>query len=253
MFMRWHELMFMHWPVPASALRPLIPPALQLDTFDGEAWLGVVPFRMTGIRPHWLPPMPGLSAFPELNVRTYVTAGGKPGVWFFSLDATSRVAVRAARNTFHLNYYDADITTETMKDEGGRMKEEPKTVRSCSSFVLPPSSFPRVDYRSTRVHRGAPPAEFAARYGPVGDVFHAKPGTLEYFLTERYCLYAADPAGRCYRGDIAHAPWPLQRAESQTRTLAMTGQLGLPLPDVPPLLHYAERLDVVAWWRRRLT
>ena len=228
MFMRWHELMFMHWPVPAEALRPLIPPALSIDTFDGEAWLGVVPFRMSGIRAHFLPPIPGTAAFPELNVRTYVTVGGKPGVWFFSLDATNRLAVRGARLTFHLPYFDADIQTHALATR--------------------PSW---VDYQSMRTHRGAPPAEFDATYGPTGPAYNATPGTLDYFLTERYCLYCADAAGAVYRSDIAHAPWPLQKAEAEVRRLQMTGQIALKLPDVPPLLHYASVLDVVAWIIRR--
>src|SRR5688500_5474109 len=118
-FMRWHELLFMHWPVPAAALRPLIPAGLELDTFDGSAWLGVVPFRMSGIRRRLLPPVPGTAAFPELNVRTYVTAGAKPGVWFFSLDAANRLAVRVARWTFHLPYYDA--TMSCTRDRAGEV------------------------------------------------------------------------------------------------------------------------------------
>ena len=107
MFMRWHDLLFLHWRVDPALLRPHVPPSLELDTFDGSAWLGVVPFWMSGIRARLTPPIPGLSRFPELNVRTYVTAEGKPGVWFFSLDAANKVAVRAARWTFHLNYLDA--------------------------------------------------------------------------------------------------------------------------------------------------
>src|SRR5688572_8640413 len=187
-FMRWHELLFMHWPLPAAALRPLIPAGLELDTFDGAAWLGVVPFRMSHIRHRLLPPVPGTAALPELNVRTYVTAGGKPGVWFFSLDAASRLAVRGARWRFHLPYYDA--------------------VMSC-----PRDDSGTIAYQSTRTHRNAPPARFAARYRPIGPPVRAGAGTLEHFLTERYCLYSADAAGQVFRGEITHVPWPLQPAE----------------------------------------
>ena len=105
--MRWHDLLFMHWPVKSEALRPYIPPALAIESFDGTAWIGVVPFRMSAVVPRLIPPVPYLSAFPELNVRTYVSAEGKPGVWFFSLDAGNPIAVEAARDTFHLNYYNA--------------------------------------------------------------------------------------------------------------------------------------------------
>lgn len=219
--MRWHDLLFMHWPVPEGWLRPLVPPALELDVFDGSAWLGVVPFRMSGVRPRFLPGIPPLSNFPELNLRTYVTADGKPGVWFFSLDAHNPVAVRLARATFKLPYYDAKMSC---RERGGW-----------------------VEYASVRTHRAAPPAAFRGRYRPAGEPFESRPGTLESFLTERYCLYAADGRGRVRRGDIHHRLWPLQPAEVEVETLEMKAQIGVELPGTEPLLHFAERLDVVAW------
>ena len=224
--MSWRDLLFMHWPVRADSLRPLVPPALKLDTFDGSAWLGVVPFRMTGVRPRFVPPFPGLSHFPEINLRTYVTAGGIPGIWFFSLDAHNPLAVRLARATFHLPYFDARMS-----------------CRASDDGIL---------YRSARTHRGAPPAEFAARYGPSGHRFESSPGTLENFLTERYCLYAADGRGNVRRGDVHHHLWPLQPAEVEVEKLAMTGQIGVTLPETDPLLHFSERLDVLAWLPRRI-
>ena len=226
LFMSWHDLLFMHWPVDGSVLRPLIPPALSLDTFDGSAWLSVTPFRMTGVRPRFLPSVPRLSSFPELNLRTYVTAGGKPGIWFFSLDAGNPVAVRLARATFHLPYFDAKMYCRPMDDE--------------------------VRYRSARAHRSAPRAEFAARYRPVGEPFESRPGTLERFLTERYCLYAADGKGNIHRGDIHHHPWPLQPAETEVEMLMMTEQIGVVLPERGPILHFSKRLDVLAWSPRRV-
>lgn len=224
--MSWHDLLFMHWPVPAEQLRPLIPPALNLDTFEGDAWLGVVPFRMSGVRPRMLPAVRGLSGFPELNLRTYVSAGGRPGIWFFSLDAHNPVAVRLARATFHLPYFDARMYYQKEGEE--------------------------VVYRSVRTHKGAPSAEFAARYRPAGEPFESRPGSLENFLTERYCLYAADGKGNVRRGDIHHKLWPLRPAEVEVETLRMTGQIGVTLPDTPPLLHFSERLDVLAWPPRKL-
>lgn len=224
--MEWHDLLFMHWPVPADALRPLIPDSLHLDTFEGSAWLGVVPFRMSGVRPRFLPAVPQLSNFPELNLRTYVSADGKPGIWFFSLDAHNPLAVRLARAAFKLPYYDADISCRVSGDE--------------------------VRYSSVRTHRGAPPARFQSRYRPTGEVFESGPDSLENFLTERYCLYAADKRGRVSRGDIHHHMWPLQGAEADVETLDMTAQIGLDLPDTEPLLHYSRRLDVVAWPPRRI-
>jgi uncharacterized protein YqjF (DUF2071 family) len=224
--MRWQNLLFMHWPVRENVLRPLIPSALTLDTFDGSAWLGVVPFRMSGVRPRSLPRVPWLSDFPELNVRTYVTAEGKPGIWFFSLDAHNPIAVRLARATFSLPYFDAKMYYHVAGEE--------------------------VRYRSVRTHRGASPTEFAARYRPVGNPFESRAETLENFLTERYCLYAADKRGNVRRGDIHHHLWPLQPAEAEIGILAMTQQIGVTLPKSTPILHFSKRLDVLAWLPRQI-
>lgn len=223
--MSWHDVLFMHWPVPADWLRPLIPSGLELDTFDGLAWLGVVPFRMSGVRPRFLPSVPPLSNFPEINLRTYVTRDGRPGVWFFSLDAHNPVAVRLARATFSLPYFDARMSSEP--SDGG------------------------VDYKSVRVHKGAPPAMFVGRYGSTGGRFDSGPGTLEHFLTERYCLYSADGKGRVRRGEIHHEMWPLEGAEVEVEYMEMTGQIGVVLPRTEPVVHLARRLDVVAWAPRR--
>jgi uncharacterized protein YqjF (DUF2071 family) len=218
--MQWHDLLFAHWPVHPRRLQPLIPPGLELQTFDGHAWIAVVPFRMAGTRPRGTPALPVVGAFPELNVRTYVTAGGKPGVWFFSLDAASPPAVEAARLLFHLPYIHALMAC--IPDGAG------------------------VRYASRR-HPGDPrPAALRARYRPAGPVYTAAPGTLEHWLTERYCLYAANRRGQLWRGEIDHAPWPLQPAEAELPHNSMTAPLGLALQG-PPLLHFARRLDVVAW------
>jgi uncharacterized protein YqjF (DUF2071 family) len=227
--MHWRDLLFMHWPVPEEVLRPLIPPVLKLDTFDESAWLGVTPFGMERTRPRFLPAVPWLSSFPELNLRTYVTHEDKPGIWFFSLDAHNPVAVRLARATFGLPYFDAEMSCEAREDA--------------------------VHYRSVRTHKGAPLARFVASYRPVGEQFGSCPGTLEYFLTERYCLYSAGVNGERHvrRGDIHHELWPLQRAEAEIEELEMTSQIGVTLPETEPLLHYARRLDVVAWAPKRIT
>ena len=219
--MRWEKLLFMHWPLPVSALTPLLPPGIQLDTFEGEAWLGLVPFLMRDVHPGGLPPVPGLSAFPELNVRTYVTVNGVPGVWFFSLEAANPIAVRLARTGFHLPYFDARMHVQTRGEA--------------------------VQFASKRSHRNAPPATFSAQYRPLQEV-PTEPTALIHFLTARYGLYSADGQGRLYRADIYHPTWPLQRAEVGFERLPdeMTAQLGLGLPAVPPLLHYAEGLEVKA-------
>jgi uncharacterized protein len=224
--MRWHDLLFAHWPVRPEAFRGQIPDGLRLDTFDGWAWIGVVPFRMEGVRPRYLPERPFGFRFPELNVRTYVTTPGRAGVWFFSLDATSRLAVRAARAWYGLPYFDARIGVE---QEGERVR-----------------------YRSERTHHGAPAAELTMSYGPAGRVFHAEPGTLDHWLTERYCLYAMRRDGRLGVGDIHHLPWPLQPAEAEWERNTMAAPLGIRLGEEKPRLHFARRLDVVAWTVRPL-
>lgn len=219
--MRWCDLLFAHWAVDAAVVRTLIPEGLELDLFDGRGYVGAVPFRMEGAMPRGVPDIPGLHAFPELNLRTYVNIGGKPGVWFFSLDAGRRLAVRFARRFFHLPYFDARFNI-------GK-------VGGC------------LEYSAVRTHRGAPNATFAARYHAVGAVYESAPGTLESWLTDRYCLYAADRAGYLYRGEIDHKPWPLQRAAAEVQVNTLGDWLGIEMKDRPETLHFAKSLDVRAW------
>ena len=213
----WHDLLFAHWPVAPSDLRPLLPAALPLDLRDGAAWLGLVPFRMTNVAPRGAPAVPGLSAFLEMNVRTYVTVGGKPGVYFLSLDASNPVAVAGARAAYRLPYYLARMAVATA-DDGVR-------------------------YRSRRCWSRA---RFSARYAPIGAAAPAAPGSLEHFLTERYCLYTIR-GERPYRLEIHHAPWRLQAADLDIRANTMAEIAGVALPGCAPLLHFARRQDVVTW------
>ncbi len=226
MKMNWHDLLFMHYRVPAEQLRKLIPTQLEIDTFEGSAWIGVVPFRMTGVAPRFVPPVPGLSSFPELNVRTYVQLNGKPGVWFFSLDATNPLAVRFARSTFHLKYMDAKISF--------RGKDQ-----SCDGTWI--------GYKSTRTHKGEPPAALDCEYRPIGDVYRAGPESLEHFLTARYCLYSANSTGKVFRGEIDHDPWELQQAQAIINDNSMLNGLTIDLLDENPTLHYAKRVSARAW------
>jgi len=223
----WHDLLFMHWPVPASAIRALIPATLEIETYDGSAWVGVVPFRMSGIRGRALPPIPGTSAFPELNVRTYVRANAKPGVWFFSLDARNSLAVAAARRFFRLLYFRAEMRVE----------------HGANAIIR---------YFSHRNHRGAPPADFRGTYQPRGPAFEAQRGTIDFFLVERYCLYSEGPDGTIYRGDIDHNPWQLQPAEAHVEANTMAAASGISLPDCEPLLHFAKRQEVKIWGLEKL-
>lgn len=232
MHMSWQELLFAHWPIAPELIRERIatnfggvPAGLEIDTFEGSCYLGVVPFRMarTGLR--WWPAQLGPHTFCELNVRTYVRHRDRPGVLFFSLDAASRLAVFTARRWFYLPYFNA-----RMELAGGDVNH----------------------YRSKRTHGGAPAAEFEARYGPAGPVYQAAPGSLDRWLTERYCLYSIGPRQSLWRGEIHHEPWPLQPAQADVSLNSMAACHGFALPDVKPLLHYVKNIDVVAWAPERL-
>lgn len=226
--MRWERLLFAHWPVPASVLRPLIPAGLELDLIDGQAWLGIVPFVMSRVRLRGLPPIPGTACFPELNVRTYVQHRGEVGVWFFSLDAANPLAVVLARSLYHLAYRHARMFCE---EAGG----------GC------------IHFSSLRTDRAFPAADFLTHYRPDGGVFPSEPGTLIHWLTERYSLFSSDKSGRLYHGQIAHAPWKLQKAVVNLSVNTMTRGLGFELQEPPALVHYSNSLDVSAGFIRQLS
>jgi uncharacterized protein YqjF (DUF2071 family) len=226
MRMTWSELLFAHWAVDPELVEIHLPNGLTLDTHEGKAWVGVVPFVMSDVAPRGFPAIPRLSRFLELNVRTYVVKDGKPGVWFFSLDAANPIAVRAARTTFSLPYMDADMSLA--EDKGSST----------------------IQYDSNRTHRAEPSASFSARYRSSGESFHASPGTLEHWLTARYCLYSANKKGTVYRGEIDHSPWPLQEATCEIRENTMGDPLQFDFSGTPHLL-FAKLIRVHAWWATR--
>ena len=221
----WHDLLFAHWRVDVSDVRRAVPAPFDLDLFDGEAWLGVVPFYMTNVGLRATPALPWISTFAELNVRTYVRVADRPGVYFFSLDAARWLAVAAARAFLNLPYYAADMTVELRRDG--------------------------LRYESTR--RTREPAEFRAIYEPTSAPFVASTGSIEYFLTERYCLYHQNHRGHPYRLDIHHRPWSLQVARAAITMNTMAAASRLTLNGAPALLHFARRQDVVAWAPARLS
>jgi len=230
---RWSQLLFAHWPVAPELLRPYLPARLALDLYDGQAWLGVVPFTMSGIRPLGLPAVPGLNHLHELNVRTYATLDGVPGVWFLSLDATQPLGVWAARTLFHLPYLHARM----------RLTQTGDTLRAVAE----------------RTHRGEPPATFAATW-TLGDALPpALPGSLAHFLTERYYLYTAGPNLRqailgpnLWRGHLSHQPWSLRAATLGQWESTLVESHGLPTPSGPPILYAADTLDVQVLGLRRV-
>jgi uncharacterized protein len=216
----WRDLLFAHWPIDPAELRPVVPRAFELDLCADSGWLGIVPFYMTNVSARAVPPLPFISAFPELNVRTYVRVGDRPGVYFFSLDAGNAIAVQAARVLLNLPYYRAAMTVS------GRVNE--------------------ITYTSVR--RSVVSAEFDATYAPQGSPFAPVEGTLEHFLTERYCLYHRDRRGVPYRLEIHHPPWSLQVAKAAIGRNTMATAAGLSVSGEPATLHFARRQDVVAWW-----
>jgi uncharacterized protein YqjF (DUF2071 family) len=216
----WEDLLFAHWRVPEPELRRLIPPALELDLHDATGWLAITPFRVTGLRLRGMLPVPRVSSFLELNVRTYVSFDGKAGVYFFSLDADSPLAVEGARRLFKLPYFRADMSAERVGD--------------------------RIDYASARREGPARPFVFRGRYWPLGSAREPRPGSLEHFLTERYCLYTVDERSRVCRAEIHHPPWSLQDAAAEIE-LNSVAPRGVRLSDDEPLLHFARRQDVVIW------
>lgn len=216
----WRKLLFAHWPIAAEMVRPLLPAGLALDTWDGQAWLGVVPFQMERVHFRRLPGIPTATRFAELNVRTYVTMDEKPGVFFFSLDAGSLLAVLGARALFALPYYHARFAIAA-EDDG-------------------------IHYRCERRESGKHRALFEARYRPAGPVQPAQPGSLADWLTARYCLYTMRGA-HLMRGEIHHAPWPLQPATAEIIRNTIAEPAGIRLPATPPLLYYSEQLEVVVW------
>jgi len=213
----WRDLLFAHWPVPYEQLRALVPSELELDTYDGRCWVAVAPFHMSGIRGRYMPPIPGGSALAELNVRTYVSYDSKPGVYFFSLDAASRLAVWSARAFYKLPYFFSRMSVEQ-----------------------------REGWFHYKARRTESPGEFRGRYRPVKPVEWRAPGSIEHWLTERYCLYTVS-SGKVFRCEIHHERWPLQDAEAEIQVNTLAPAAGLTLPSDTPLLHFSKELNVLIW------
>lgn len=213
-YQRWRQLLFLHWPVPVELLRRAVPASFELDLYEGVAYVGVVPFAMQGVRPRVLPELLALD-FLETNVRTYVVRRGEPGVYFFSLEAASRLAVATARAAFALPYFHAAMTLEVADG----------TVRYTTRRTAGGASH-QVDYR-------------------VGEALGPSlPGTLEHFLLERYLLFT-ERRGTALRGQVHHAPYPAHRAQVLSVKDELVAAAGLPAVAGPPkFAHYSPGVDV---------
>lgn len=229
----WANLLFAHWELPIERARELVPDCLELDLYDGRAYVGVVPFEMHQVAPRMVPAVRGLSFFPELNVRLYVKHGDRPGVYFLSLDAANPIAVWIAITLYHLPYHYAEMRSTTIDNDDGQDKTD---IAYFSRRVTRPTS--------RGIH--SPACQFEARYGPVGEVFASERGSLEYFLTERYCLYTTW-ANRLYRGEIQHKPWPLQKAHATFATNTMLDVHGIKPVHTEPHLLFARSIDTIEW------
>jgi uncharacterized protein YqjF (DUF2071 family) len=226
MYQRWRMLLFLHWEVPAEELARLLPPGLTLDTYEGRAFIGLVPFTMRGVRPAGLPPFPPLSNFHETNVRTYVHHEGKdPGVWFFSLDAASRIAVKLARAWFRLPYHFARME---LTREG-----------------------PWISYRSERQWPAPVPASCVVRCAPKGEASTSAPGTLQHFLVERYLLYTLHGGG-LWSGQVHHAPYPVRSAEVEGLDESLLAAAKIARPPMAPLVHFSDGVDVDVFRLKRV-
>jgi hypothetical protein len=223
---RWNDLLFAHWPVPVAAVAPLVPEGLKVDSFQGSAWLGVVPFWMDRIKVRGVPPIPGARSFPDLSLRTYVREEktGAPGVYCLSLDASNLLAVAAGRAFYHLPYHWAE------------MRLEQRTEREFSFY--------------SRRRLAPRPVVFQARYrglGPTPKLAESCPGTLEYFLMERSCLFSRNRAGQPIRANLHQIAWPLEEAAAEIERNDLASAIGIQLPDVEPVLYYSRRLAIYVW------
>lgn len=216
----------MHWEVPLAFIKKLLPKNLEPDLYEGKAYIGVVPFYMSGVRFRFFPPIPTTSCFLELNVRTYVKQNGKAGVFFISLDAESSLAVIGGRRVFFLPYHHARMEMKKHDDV--------------------------ISYKSSRLKNTDFSAALDVNYEPTSEVYYSKPGSLENWMTERYCLYTTSKKGDIYWSEIHHKPWPLQKAKARIESNTMIQGLGDVFNKCEPLLHFSKKLDVAIYKLKKL-
>lgn len=217
----WEHLLFAHWAIPPSMIRSMVPDALEIDTYEGTGWISIIPFMMTGVRLRCLPPIPFTTTFPEINVRTYVKVGGRSGIYFLSLDASNPLITAIARKWYRLPYFEASMNFQKHK-EG-------------------------IEIHSRRVKSPVQTEQFSAAYQPRTDVFIAKKGSLEYWLTERYTLFCeCAKTKRIYGANVYHEPWRLQKATVQIHENTLA-ERRFSLEDTPSLSLYSRGVQSIVW------
>jgi uncharacterized protein YqjF (DUF2071 family) len=225
-FQSWRHLLFLHWPIEGAIIRPYIPAGLELDTYDSQAWITVVPLRIRAARVRWLPPIPGFSGVDELNIRTYVhNRYGKKGIFFLKIGASKSWVVAGARTIYKLPYSLAHIS----------MQGEADFFQATVSWT------------NNREAQSVPPEQFHCRYWPKPDRFQPKPGTLDYWLTERYCLFTTEVNGTIRIGEIDHRPWLLQPVDIDISASTIMSDHGISLAGMPAIAAYSRRQDVKFW------
>lgn len=221
----WIDLCFCHWEMEPQVLQKLLPNSLEIDTFEGKAYIGIVPFRMDKVRFRFVPSVPYISSFPELNIRTYVRFGEKHGVFFFSLDAHSQIAVWFGRRFFHVPYHYAHM--QNISVENG---------------------WTYISKRISSSNSNDAPALFEATQIPDGDTYYATEGSLLHFLTERYCFFSHRPDGKLICSDVHHAPWPIKNSNIEIVHNSLLQKFGIQNPQKPDLVHASSGVPIVGWW-----
>ncbi|MGG1677746.1 YqjF family protein [Neobacillus sp. NRS-1170] len=217
----WKNLLFLHWPISLEKLRPYVPSSLQIDTYNGSAWLGVILFVIEGIYPRGISSVSVTPKFPEINVRTYVQCDGKPGIYFLSIDVQNWASLNIAKRWYRLPYYSSEI-----------------------SFQKEGQSF---QCQSVRKGNANTIISFKGKYFPVSEVYFPKEGTLDHWLTERYCLYSSTNGVNIYCGEIHHQPWPLQKAEIEIVNNTLFTPFHFDLSEVKPTAYFSEGVDSLIW------
>jgi uncharacterized protein YqjF (DUF2071 family) len=226
MTQRWNDLLFAHWPIAAPMMEALLPEWLEVDAYQGSAWLGAVPFWLDRIKIRGVPVLPGMRNFPDLNFRTYVRDRftKTPGIYCFSIDSSNLLTVAMARVVYHLPYKLAE------------MRHEPRSEREFAFYSRRRFSRPEVIFKAR--YRGL---------GPTQKTAEIQPGSFEFFFSERNCVYSTNRAGQPIRANLHHVPWPLEEAEAEIERNDLATAVGIELPNMEPVLHYSRRLAVYIW------